>query len=79
MNEEQNNPTSKSEAEHLKKLFEFVTPRDLRKNVMKAFFVYVLEQDNKGFLDDFKTVVEDHYFLIDFLDKIEELNKLNSL
>ena len=72
MSEEQNTSISKSQAEHLEKLFEFVTPKGLRKSVMSAFFIYLLEQDRRGLDGDFKEVVEDHYFLIDFLQKLED-------
>lgn len=67
--EEHNN--TKSKAQHLEKLLQFVPACQLRKSIQKTLFAYLLEQDEKGLDAEFKKVVEDHYFLIDFLDKLD--------
>lgn len=65
------NNTQKNQSEHLSKLIQFTPPNQLRRSVQRTLFAYVLEQDDKGLDSEFKMVVEDHFFLIDFLDKLE--------
>lgn len=56
---------------HLKILMEFTTPRQLRKSVKSTLFAYLLEQDAEGGDANYKTVIEDYFYLIEFLDKLE--------
>lgn len=56
---------------HLKILMEFTNPRQLRKSLHSTLFAYLLEQDTEGSDANYKTVVEDYFYLIDFLDKLE--------
>ena len=66
-------PESKELAlKHLDKLLLFVPPTELRKSVQATLFAYILEQDEKSLVTDFKKVVENHFFLIEFLDKLDE-------
>ena len=58
--------------EHLQRLLLFTPPEDLRKSIQKTLFAYLLEQDTEAIPEDFKQVVENHFFLIDFLDKLEQ-------
>ncbi|XOV66384.1 MAG: hypothetical protein ACFHU9_12225 [Fluviicola sp.] len=55
----------------LKRLFEFVRPNQLRSSIEESLFAYLLSIDEKAFPKDFKQVIEDHYFLIQFLSKTE--------
>lgn len=66
---ENNNP--KTQAEHLERMFQYVSPSELRKSVQRTLFSYILEQDSKGVDANFKDTVENLYFLIDFLDKLD--------
>ena len=63
--------SKKSQTEHLEKLLQFVPPRELRQSVEKTLFSYLLGQDEKVIDADYKKVVEDHFFLLDFLNKLE--------
>lgn len=55
---------------HLKMFMEFTTPDGLIKSLQKTLFAYLLEQNEKGLSPEFKSVVEDHYLLFDFLSKL---------
>ncbi|NGF76546.1 hypothetical protein G5B10_11715 [Fluviicola sp. SGL-29] len=55
---------------HLKILMEFTNPRQLRKSVQSTLFAYLLEQD-EGSDANYKTVIEDYFYLIEFLDKLD--------
>lgn len=57
--------------DHLQKLLQFVPPAELRKSVQTTLFAYLLEQDDSGLDLNYKKIVEDIYFLIDFLDKVD--------
>lgn len=56
---------------HLKILMEFTNPRQLRKSVQATLFAYLLQEDSEGSDANYKTVVEDYFYLIEFLDKLE--------
>jgi len=56
---------------HLKMFMEFTTPHALNKSLQKTLFAYLLEQNEKGLDAEFKQVVEDHYLLFEFLDRLE--------
>lgn len=58
---------------HLKILMEFTNPRQLRKSFHMTFFAYLEEQVGTNGMDiNFKEVVQDYFFLFEFLDKLEE-------
>lgn len=69
MEKEHNN--SKSQAEHLERMLQYVSSSELRKSVQRTLFAYLLEQDLKGIDSTFKETVENIYFLIEFLDKLD--------
>lgn len=69
MEKEDNNP--KSKAEHLERMLQYASPSELRKSVQRTLFAYLLEQDSKGIDATFKETVENIYFLIEFLDKLD--------
>lgn len=69
MSKEQEN--QKNRTEHLERLLQFVSPNELRKSVQRTLFAYLLEQDGKGLDSNFKETIENHFFLIDFLDKLD--------
>ena len=56
---------------HLKILMEFTNPSQLRKSLLSTLFAYLLQEDAEGIDANYKTVVEDYFYLIDFLDKLE--------
>lgn len=62
--------TSELQIKHLEKLLSFVPPTQLRISVQKTLFSYLLELD-EVLPNDYKETIENHFFLIDFLDKIE--------
>ncbi|MBN9294987.1 MAG: hypothetical protein J0G96_13500 [Flavobacteriia bacterium] len=58
--------------DRLKELFEFTTPNSLRKSMHVTFFAYLEEQTGDNGMDmNFKEVIQDYFFLFDFLDKME--------
>ena len=69
--ETQANTSDEQKIKFLDTLLLMAPPRELRKSVQSSLFAYILEQDMKAVPPDFKKVVENHYFLIDFLDKVE--------
>jgi hypothetical protein len=56
---------------HLEKLLQFAPATELRRSVQATLFAYLQELDDAGLPENFKEVVENHFFLIDFLDKLE--------
>ena len=56
---------------HLDKLLLMVPPNELRRSVQSTMVSYLMEQDENSLAPDFRSVVENHFFLIDFLDKLE--------
>ncbi len=63
--------------ESLEELFEFADPDSLRRSLNHVFFNFLL--NNKDALpEDFDTITEDFYFLINFLDKVDLKVKTNS-
>lgn len=63
--------------ERLKTLFEFAPPDSLRKSLIEVFFSFLLH-NRQHFPADFERITEDFYFLIDFLELIEQDLKTNS-
>lgn len=56
---------------HLKQLMEFTTPNNLRKSLQSTFFALLEEEAEKGQSPRFKEIVQDFFFLFEFLDKLE--------
>lgn len=63
--------SNKSHAEHLQLLLEFASPKELRRSIQKTFFAFLAEQESKSLDPNYHKIVEDHFFLFDFLDKLE--------
>jgi hypothetical protein len=74
--EEQNKPQTK--AEHLERMLEYVSPSELRKSVQRTLFAWLLEMDSRGIDANFKETVENHFFLMNFLDEIDSGTSDNS-
>ena len=60
------------ELEHLQRLLLFTPPTELRRSIQKTLFSYLLEFGTEAIPVDYVQVVENHFFLIDFLDKLEQ-------
>lgn len=65
------NIKNQSQLESLNELLDFTCPSSLRKSVQASFFSYLKEQDKVGFDVNYKAVVEDHEFLLTFIDGLE--------
>jgi hypothetical protein len=55
----------------LKILMEFMTPGSLRKTLLTTFFAYLEEQANLTQDEKFKEIIQDYFFLFEFLDKLD--------
>lgn len=55
----------------LQLLLDFVPISQLRKTILTSLFGYIQGMDVEVVPEGFKEMVEDHFFLIDFLDKLE--------
>lgn len=62
---------------HLRELLEFSEPDSLRKSINYVFFNFLLNNKN-SLPPDFDTITEDFYFLIKFLDQVDQRTKTNS-
>ena len=60
------NPTQ-NQIDQLKKLLEYTTSKELLKSMQTVFHVYLLYQADQGLDKEFKTVVDNHYTMLDFL------------
>ena len=71
---EENTETNEvsKEREHLTRLLLFTPPQTLRRSIQKTFFTYLLELDTLMVPADFMEIVENHIFLIEFLDTLEQ-------
>lgn len=63
--------SDKDALEQLKIFMEFTTPTNLRKSLQTTFFAYLEEQAEKGQSERFKEIVQDYFFLFEFLDKLQ--------
>jgi len=59
--------------EGLEDLFSFAPPDTLRKSVNQVFYSYLIQ--NKTLPEDFKTIAEDFYLLVDFLEKADQIKR----
>ncbi len=57
----------------LEELFLFAPPDTLRKSVNQVFYSYLIQ--NKNLPEDFKTIAEDFYLLVDFLEKADNVSR----
>ncbi len=60
--------------EELKELFYFSPPSKIREHLMETFFTYLIELDPQDYPNNHRDIVEDHYFLLLFLTKMDNLN-----
>ena len=51
---------------------EFMTPGGLRKTLLTTFFAYLEEQANLTQDEKFKEIIENYFFLFEFLEKLDE-------
>ena len=61
----------KTNVDHLEMLLDFVPPNELRRSLHKAFFAFLAAQNEGDMDNEYSKVVEDYYFIFDFLDKLE--------
>jgi hypothetical protein len=54
-------------------LFMFAPPNELRKSINTVFYSYLIHADKLP--HDYKKTSEDFYFLINFLERADELHK----
>jgi hypothetical protein len=54
----------------LEDLFLFAPPDTLRRSVNQVFYSYLIH--NKTLPEDFETIAEDFYLLVDFLEKADQ-------
>lgn len=71
LSEHTHKASDKDALAHLKQLMEFTTPNNLRKSLQTTFFAYLEEQAERGQDGNFKQVIEDYFFLFEFLDKLQ--------
>lgn len=57
----------------LEDLFLFAPPDTLRRSVNQVFYSYLIH--NKTLPEDFETIAEDFYLLVDFLEKADQQTK----
>ena len=58
--------------EQLETLLQFTTASRLRRSVQTTLFAYLMDMDEKIIPIRFKETIEDHYYLIEFLEKLDE-------
>jgi hypothetical protein len=59
--------------DELKILFDFSPPNKIREHLLESFFTYLIELDE--YPNSHRKIVEDHYFLIMFLHRMDEINE----
>jgi hypothetical protein len=63
---------NKAALKKLEDLFEFAPPTSLRKSLSHVFFNYLLNNHQHGLPEDFNRIANDFYFLLDFLEEVEQ-------
>lgn len=58
----------KQTLKELEELFSFAPPEDLMRSLHVVFFAYLIN-NNEAYPQDHRMIVEDFYFLMNFLDK----------
>ena len=61
----------KTNIDHLEMLLDFVPLNELRRSLQKTFFAFLTAQNERDVDNEYLKVVEDYYFIFDFLDKLE--------
>jgi len=70
---EESTPTLEEEKyKHLERMLLMASPNEYRKSIQESLFSYLNNQDERAFSPNFKEVVENHFFIIDFFDKLVE-------
>lgn len=57
----------------LEDLFLFAPPASLRRSINEVFYSYLIH--NKTLPKNFETIAEDFYFLVDFLEKADQISR----
>lgn len=57
----------------LNQLLTYNQPKELIKSLNNTFYTYLLYQADKGIDNDYKQTVENHFMLVEFLEKLENL------
>lgn len=57
----------------LEDLFSFAPPDTLRRSINQVFYSYLIH--NKTLPEDFETIAEDFYLLVDFLEKADQQSR----
>ncbi len=57
-------------------LFEISPPKDIRKSLCRVFFAFVIREENY-LEDDFKQIVSDFQVLVDYMERMEDLDGKN--
>lgn len=65
--------TKQSKEELLKQLLAYSDPKELIRTIQSTFYSYLLQQDKTGLDGSFKSVVENHYMLVEFLEGLEKV------
>jgi hypothetical protein len=63
---------NKAALKKLEDLFEFAPPRSIRKSLSHVFFNYLVN-NHHSLPVDFDRMAEDFYFLMDFLEEVEQM------
>jgi hypothetical protein len=63
--------------DELKTLFYFSPPEKIRKHILESFFTYLIELDD--YPNHHREIVEDHYFLVMFFNRMDEINERRNL
>jgi hypothetical protein len=61
--------------ELLKELFYFSPPHKIREHLLEVFFAYLIELQPQDYPANHHEIVEDYYFLVTFLTKMDNLNE----
>ena len=64
--------------EELDTLFTFANPADIRRSLLEVFFGYLIESPQGMFPLSYKSDCEAIYFLVEFLNRSEDLIKENN-
>ena len=70
----QNISVTQDTINRLETLFEFASPESLRKSIHHVFFSFLIN-DKEILPNDFERISTDFYFLLDFLNNVQETEK----
>lgn len=63
---------NKKTTEELELLFAFAPPKELKRSLNQLFYAYIIRTEILP--EDYKKTAEDIYFLMKFLERMEDLN-----